>query len=103
MRIVVEVTALDDENESVNPTDLANDVACWIEHSYVDLKADPVTAQTYSFTGTLEIDPSRGVIYFHDESTGMTLLRICSLPRPIPSPAEGLDITWNVGVNWRDK
>ena len=40
---------------------------------------------TISIDGTLEIDQHRGVIYFH-ANEGYTLLRICSLPKPIPAP-----------------
>lgn len=48
--------------------------------------------------GELEIDTDRGVIYFHTSNKkmvkkfgGVTLLRICGLPRPIPE--KELDIT----------
>ena len=53
-----------------------------------------------SYSGELEIDRNRGVIYFHtaeDEAT--TLLRICSLPTPIPQGF--LDIFHMKGQNWR--
>jgi hypothetical protein len=52
--------------------------------------------------GVLEIDPNRGVMYFHDESTGMSVLRICRLPTPIPIPSIGdlLDITHMHGASW---
>jgi hypothetical protein len=52
--------------------------------------------------GILEIDENRGVMYFHDESTGMTSLRICRLPTPIPNPVRGemLDIIHGHGVSW---
>ena len=55
--------------------------------------------------GILEIDENRGVMYFHDESTGMTALRICRLPTPIPNPVRGemLDITHGHGVSWHPK
>jgi len=36
--------------------------------------------------GQLEIDQDRGVIYFHSFNTGITALRICQLPTPIPDP-----------------
>lgn len=49
---------------------------------------------------TLEVDHERGVLYIHD-SRGMTLLRICSLPTPIPPPSEQLDITHMFGASWR--
>jgi hypothetical protein len=52
--------------------------------------------------GILEIDENRGVMYFHDESTGMTALRISRLPTPIPDPVRGemLDITHGHGASW---
>jgi hypothetical protein len=31
------------------------------------------------YKGILEIDYTRGVIYFHDSSTGQSMLRICGL------------------------
>jgi hypothetical protein len=62
---------------------------------------------TIKLTGTLEIDPERGVIYFHLNNVGdikriggqITLLRICQLPTPIPSNTF-LDITHMHGVSW---
>lgn len=51
----------------------------------------------------MEIDAQRGVIYVHDKTTGATLLRLCSLPKPIPNPREAqgfLDITHMYGTNW---
>ena len=39
------------------------------------------------FKGHLEIDHNRGVVYFHSVN-GVTILRICNLPKPIP--------TWSV-------
>lgn len=53
---------------------------------------------TQSFKGELEIDYDRGVIYFHAE-TGITFLRICNLPTPIPHGKQ-LDVTHMVGTNW---
>lgn len=53
--------------------------------------------------GVLEIDYRRGVIYFHPEEgqfKGNTLLRICSLPKPIPA-YEQLDITHMRGASWK--
>jgi hypothetical protein len=52
--------------------------------------------------GTLDIDVERGVIYFHDES-GMTLVRIYGLNRPVPDPRDrdGLDITFGSGMSWQ--
>ena len=55
---------------------------------------------TKCLDGQLEIDPDRGVIYFHRTDTGQTLLRICRLPSPIPID-EFLDITFGHGVNWQ--
>lgn len=49
--------------------------------------------------GMLEIDAKRGVIYFHSFE-GQTILRICSLPAPIPT-ARLLDITHMVGCDWK--
>jgi hypothetical protein len=34
--------------------------------------------------GQLEIDPVRGVIWFHANDTGWTVLRISQLPLPMP-------------------
>lgn len=51
--------------------------------------------------GELEIDHTRGVIYFH--SKGGTVLRICRLPKPIPQVGELLDITYLYGVSWEGK
>lgn len=60
--------------------------------------------------GQLEVDHLRGVIYFHSTTTGHTVLRICSLPKPIPQVIKHgtealeigvmLDITHMHGVNW---
>ena len=33
------------------------------------------------FEGILEIDADRGVVYFHDNKTGRSVLRICRLPK----------------------
>ena len=52
------------------------------------------------YEGILEIDSSRGVIYFH-MNNGTTKLRICRLPKPIPEDQEFLDITHMHGANWR--
>jgi len=54
--------------------------------------------------GQLEIDHTRGVIYFHSFEDGHTVLRICRLPTPIPSDSDSdtfLDITYGYGVNWK--
>lgn len=59
--------------------------------------------------GVLEIDHERGVIYFHPnekesiERAVGCVLRICSLPKPIPLINErGLDITHMVGTDWNE-
>ena len=52
------------------------------------------------FDGQLEIDTDRGVIYFHDGWKGRTVLRICRLPAPIPTPIEFIDITHLHGCNY---
>lgn len=59
---------------------------------------------TTKVEGTLEIDHDRGVVYFHSK-TGWTMLRICSLPKPIPvpKPGDGLDITHMHGASWKGK
>lgn len=48
----------------------------------------------------LEIDHDRGVIYVHCKQTGRTLLRICSLPKPVPELGDlgTIDITHMKGV-----
>jgi hypothetical protein len=50
----------------------------------------------------LEIDGDRGVIYVHCKKTGRTLLRICSLPKPIPDLGEMgcIDLTHMRGVDY---
>lgn len=65
-----------------------------------------------SIEGELEIDQERGVIYFHSHMTGVTVLRICRLPSPIPDPrwiikngsvkqtGKMLDITHMYGADW---
>lgn len=56
---------------------------------------------TTRIDGQLQIDHERGVIYFHSATTGWTVLRICSLPTPIPDVTERqLDITHMYGVDW---
>lgn len=63
---------------------------------------------TTKIEGQLEIDHDRGVIYFHtsdpemaEKFQGITLLRICNLPKPIPERA--IDITHMVGVDYVPK
>lgn len=59
-----------------------------------------------TYSGELEIDWIRGVIYFHSLQTGTTILRICNLPKLITPPVnhELLDIrhmesaSWSTGV-----
>lgn len=48
----------------------------------------------------LEIDHDRGVIYVHCKITGRTLLRICSLPKPVPELGDfgTIDLTHMKGV-----
>lgn len=51
----------------------------------------------------IEVDNERGVIYTHLITNGQTVLRICNLPKPIPTIGpmkEFLDITHMVGTNW---
>lgn len=60
-------------------------------------------ALSTQYDGILEIDHARGVIYFHCVHSGRTLLRICSLPKPIPpanDPELQLDITHMHGTSW---
>lgn len=59
---------------------------------------------TQQIKGFLEIDHDRGVIYFHDKSR--TILRICSLPKPIPvikDIGDFLEITHMFGASWESK
>lgn len=64
---------------------------------------------TIQSEGILEIDQDRGVIYFHCAKTGASLMRICSLPTPIPDPRghcvnampEMLDLTWGHVTSWK--
>lgn len=60
------------------------------------------------YTGELEIDEKRGVLYFHDHGTGRTILRVCRLEPEklvniIMSNISSIDITLNftslVGYN----
>ncbi len=67
-----------------------------------------MTQAITKFDGTLEIDHARGVIYFHagsGQGAAPTVLRICSLPKPIPQFDEEtfLDVTHMFGANWRAK
>ena len=59
--------------------------------------------------GQLEIDRTRGVIYFHltqeedIEKYGLvTVLRICNLPR-IPKKLRSLDVVHMHGCDWEEK
>ena len=64
---------------------------------------------TSVINGQLEIDHERGVIYFHAsdpkfvlENNVVTVLRICSLPKPIPEIKDRmLDITHMHGADWK--
>lgn len=64
-----------------------------------------IASQISKLTGELEIDHARGVIYFHGID-GVTFLRICKLPKPIPSLSidpdnfRTLDITHMAGTSW---
>ena len=55
--------------------------------------------------GQLEIDHERGVIWFNSEQ-GACVLRICRLPRPIPTiesvniTGRMLDVTHMHGCDW---
>jgi len=49
--------------------------------------------------GMLEIDEKRGVIYFHNNSTGQTFLRICNIKKEIPKNVIHIDITHMVGIS----
>jgi hypothetical protein len=42
--------------------------------------------------GTLEIDSERGIIYFHSERSGRTMLRIEQLPEQFPIDGTGIEI-----------
>ena len=56
----------------------------------------------YFSKGQLEIDPDRGVIYFHADE-GFTSLRISQLPTPVPEPGmytRMLDISHMHGCDW---
>lgn len=54
------------------------------------------------FKAEMVIDHERGVIYVHCNVTGRTLLRICSLPKPIPVLGElgSIDLTHMKGVTY---
>lgn len=74
-------------------------------------------SMTTELRGTLEIDHDRGVIYFHADPAddgrpvAPTVLRICSLPRPIPlvlgepnqTDPRSLDVTHMVGCDWKGR
>ena len=58
------------------------------------------------YKGELEVDFERGVIYFHasnhrvqQQYGSITVLRICKLPKPIPTDRQ-LDITHMTGASW---
>ena len=62
-------------------------------------------ARIVSYPAVLEVDTRRGVIYVHSTEYGNTMLRICSLPTPVPDPNPAgntlLDITFGYGVSWK--
>ena len=58
---------------------------------------------TTRIQGELEIDNDRGVIYFHSQLMGVTIMRICRLPTPIPFKLHKpclIDITHMVGSSY---
>lgn len=55
-------------------------------------------SDTLKFPGVLEVDQKRGVIYFHS-CEGMSLLRICRLPTPIPNPLTFINIDQKPAVH----
>jgi hypothetical protein len=52
---------------------------------------------TKTIKGILEIDHDRGVIYFHNEKTGQTVLRICKLGK-LKKGLKYIDVTHLVGI-----
>lgn len=61
---------------------------------------------TLQYLGILEVDPDRGVIYFHSTESRViakiqtpTLLQIRNLPTPIPS-GRALDVIHMHGADW---
>lgn len=56
--------------------------------------------------GVLEIDEERGVVYFTaftadpPEHGSWLRIRICGLPKPVPSDVSEIDITVNHGVSY---
>ena len=46
---------------------------------------------TTKIQGQLEIDHKRGVVYFHSDATGWTVLRICQMGE-IPQATQFIDI-----------
>ena len=65
------------------------------------------TATRTVIDGQLEIDHLRGVIYFHcsdpaiaEKWNGVTLLRVCGLPTPLPERA--MDVSFRDSMcDWR--
>lgn len=89
--------------EHVNPH-LSEEYACRkiakIQEKYGNRKETKPTV----INGQLEIDHERGVIYFHttdheaaQQFQALTILRICSLPKPIPKDRQ-IDIAHMHGV-----
>jgi hypothetical protein len=66
-------------------------------------KPNPMNIE--SGEGILEIDYDRGLIYFHDNATGRTILRICRLkiPDSFDASTDMIDITHMVGVSYGGK
>lgn len=61
---------------------------------------------TRQYSGMLEVDDERGVIYFHTDDPFVvkrfrtaTILRICRLPTPIPVDTP-MDIVHTFGCSW---
>jgi hypothetical protein len=73
-------------------------------NSVLEDKIENLTMESSMLEGYLEIDSKRGVIYFHGKD-GITLLRICHLPKSIPNPSKSgmLDITHMYGCNWKEE
>lgn len=70
-----------------------------------EIRAEPVVPTVLQFDGQLEIDTARGVIYFHDNATGRTVLRICrldpeGLKRIKLAGTSAIDITTGHGVSY---
>lgn len=53
---------------------------------------------TQKIEGQLEIDAARGVIYFHSNKTGVSVLRISGLPTPVIEVKDGLGVEIDINV-----